>query len=291
MHNLGIFNHFIYEICIINANEFVVMTKIYARSFNFAQLIDIPIIEMKFVKQYMSIKETLDELTVTYNTPAFIETDPIQFPRRFTRLEDIEISALLTSVITWGKRELILRDAERMHQMIGDSPYDYIMNQEWAALKDSGKNIHRTFFERDLWHICQGLFLFYQENNSLEELFLTDGILPGLDKLSGLMNTRHISSPRTKSPCKRTNLMLRWLVRNDGIVDMGVWKKISPSQLIIPLDVHVGRVSRTIWNDLPKTDRLSTALMITNHLLEFCSEDPCKYDFALFGFGEEQSNG
>ena len=246
---------------------------------------------MKPKNKYMSLKERLDELVAIHNTPAFIETDPIQFPQRFSRLEDIEISALLTSVITWGKRALILRDAEKMHQMMGDSPSNYVMNQEWTALKDSGKNIHRTFFERDMCNICQGLYDYYLENNSLEELFLTDGVLHGLDRLSRLMNTRHISSPQTKSPCKRTNLMLRWLVRNDGIVDMGVWKNISPSQLIIPLDVHVARVSRTIWDDLPKTDRLKTALMITNHLSELCPEDPCKYDFALFGYGEEQSRG
>lgn len=237
----------------------------------------------------MPIKEILDELVAAYNTPAFIETDPIQFPRRFTHLQDIEISALLTSVITWGKRELILRDAEKMHRMMGDSPHAYILNREWEGLKETGKNIHRTFFERDLWHICQGLYNYYQENETLEELFLSERILSGLEKLSGWMNSRHISSPQTKSPCKRSNLMLRWLVRNDGIVDMGVWRRVSPSQLIIPLDLHVGRVSRIIWNDLPKTDRLSAAMKITAHLSELCPEDPCKYDFALFGFGEEQS--
>jgi uncharacterized protein (TIGR02757 family) len=243
---------------------------------------------MEFKNKHVPLKDLLDRLTVTYNIPAFIETDPIQFPRRFTNLKDIEISALLTSVITWGKRNLILRDAERMHQMMRDSPYNYIMNREWEVLKDSGKNIHRTFFERDMWNICRGLYHYYLENETLESLFLTDGILSGLDKLSGLMNTRHISSPQTKSPCKRSNLMLRWLVRNDGIVDMGVWKNISPAQLIIPLDVHVARISRLIWDDLPKTERLSTALIITNHLSKLCQEDPCKYDFALFGFGEEQ---
>ncbi len=237
----------------------------------------------------MFIKKMLEELADKYNVPAFIETDPIQFPRRFSRLEDIEISALLTSVITWGRRGLICRDAEKLHQLLGDSPYHYVMNKEWTVLKDSEKNIHRTFFERDLWTICQGLYRYYLENDSLEVLFLKDGILGGLDNLSQLMNTRHISSPLTKSPCKRTNLMLRWLVRNDGIVDMGVWRKISPSQLIIPLDLHVGRVSRTIWDDLPKTERLSMALKITDYLSQLCPEDPCKYDFALFGFGEEQS--
>jgi conserved hypothetical protein TIGR02757 len=245
---------------------------------------------MTFDEENKSLKELLDELTATYNVPAFIETDPIQFPRSYSRLQDIEISALLTSVITWGKRELILRDAEKMHRIMRHAPYDYMMSGDWNALKDSGKNIHRTFFERDMWNICSGLYRYYKENDSLEDLFLTEGgVLSGLDGLSRLANSRHISSPLTKSPCKRSNLMLRWLVRNDGIVDMGVWKRLFPSQLIIPLDLHVGRVSRLIWNDLPKTDRLKSALAITNHLAEFCPEDPCKYDFALFGFGEEQS--
>lgn len=245
---------------------------------------------MTFDEENKSLKELLDELTATYNVPAFIETDPIQFPRSYSRLQDIEISALLTSVITWGKRELILRDAEKMHCIMRYAPYDYIMSGDWNALKDSDKNIHRTFFERDMWNICSGLYHYYKENDSLENLFLTeDGVLSGLNGLSCLASSRHISSPLTKSPCKRSNLMLRWLVRNDGIVDMGVWKRLSPSQLIIPLDLHVGRVSRLIWNDLPKTDRLKSALAITNHLAELCPEDPCKYDFALFGFGEEQS--
>lgn len=247
--------------------------------------------EFKLKNKHIPIKNRLDELVETYNIYSFIETDPIQFPRRFSLLQDVEVSALLTSVITWGKRELILRDAEKMHSLMGDSPYAYIMNREWKKMKGSGKNIHRTFFERDMWDVCQGLYNYYQKNNSLEELFLSDGILYGLQMLSGWIPSRHISSPQSKSPCKRSNLMLRWLVRNDGIVDMGVWKRISPAELIIPLDVHVGRVSRIIWNDLPKTDRLSTALKITNHLSELCPEDPCKYDFALFGYGEDQSHG
>lgn len=238
----------------------------------------------------MELKELLDQLTTKYNVSSFIETDPIQFPRRYSLLQDIEISALLTSIITWGKRAMICRSAERLHQLMGESPYHYIMNCEWSVLKESNKNIHRTFFEHDLYLFCQVLYHYYQKNHSLENLFLENGILGGIDHLSMLVGSRHLASPVSKSPCKRTNLMLKWLVRNDEIVDMGVWKNISPSQLIIPLDVHVSRVSRTIWSDLPKTDRLSTALKITEHLSELCPEDPCKYDFALFGFGEEEQN-
>ncbi len=238
----------------------------------------------------MQIKSLLEELAQKYNVRSFIETDPVQFPRRFSLLQDIEISALLTSVITWGRRDMIRRDAERIHLLLGESPYEYVMNRKWAALEESSVNIHRTFFERDMWRICKGLYIYYSQHKSLEELFLnSNALLEGLHQLSMLMNTKHISSPYTQSPCKRTNLMLRWLVRNDGIVDMGVWQKVRPSELIIPLDVHVGRISRMIWGDLPRTDRLKTALAITEHLSELCPEDPCKYDFALFGFGEEQS--
>lgn len=236
----------------------------------------------------MELKELLDQLATKYNVPSFIETDPIQFPRKYTLLQDIEISALLTSVITWGKRALICRSAERLHLLMGESPYRYIMSKEWGRLKESNKNIHRTFFERDLFYFCQGLHDYYQQNDSLEKLFVDHGILGGIDQLSQLFSSRHLASPVSKSPCKRTNLMLKWLVRDDGIVDMGVWTRLSPAQLIIPLDVHVARVSRTIWDDLPKTERLATACKITEYLSQLCPEDPCKYDFALFGFGEEE---
>jgi len=236
----------------------------------------------------MNLKERLDELVEKYNVPSFIDNDPIQFPRRFTLLQDIEISALLTSVITWGRRDGILKDAEKLHNIMSNSPYHYIMNEEWAALKNSRKNIHRTFFEHDMYTICQNLHTFYLENNSLESLFTPGNILDGIIRFGKVTNSRHISSSIKTSPCKRTNLMLLWLVRNDNIVDMGVWKKISPAKLIIPLDIHVSKISREIWKKaLPKTDRMSTALQITGYLSEMCPEDPCKYDFALFGLGEE----
>ncbi len=238
----------------------------------------------------MNVKEKLDELVGKYNVPSFIDRDPVQFPRSFTRLQDIEISAVLTSVITWGKRNTILKDAEKLHTLMDPGPYDYIMNKEWMALLHSRRNIHRTFFDHDLYDLCRGLYSFYLENDSLESLFTPEngGILEGLVRFGQMANTRHISGSIKTSPCKRTNLLLRWLVRNDRIVDLGVWKKIRPADLIIPLDTHVSKISRQLWNEyLPKTDRMATALKITEYLREMCPEDPCKYDFALFGLGEE----
>lgn len=235
------------------------------------------------------LKNKLDELADIYNVPEFVLRDPVQFPHRFNNVQDIEISALLTSIITWGRRDSILKNAEKMHVLMRHAPYSYIMNKEWSILKDSRRNLHRTFFEKDLYPICRNLFGFYSEHQSLESIFENKTTVDGLHALSSLLDTRHIASPQGKGPCKRTNLMLRWLVRNDGIVDLGVWKNISPSQLIIPLDVHVSRIGRSFWNDLPKTDSMSTALKITEHLAAFCADDPCKYDFALFGLGEDKT--
>lgn len=235
----------------------------------------------------MQLKTILEELTERYNTPGFIANDPIQFPRRFTRKADIEISALFTSILAWGRRDMILRNADRLHACMRNRPFDFIMNRDWECFYGSSGNVHRTIFERDIWQICQALYAFYAEHDTLEMLF-SQGVSDGIDKLSCLLSSRHLSSPRTNSPCKRTNMMLRWLVRNDGIVDMGVWKTIRPSQLIIPLDTHVGRVARLIWHDLPRTDRMKTALQITAHLSALCPSDPCKYDFALFGYGEDK---
>lgn len=238
----------------------------------------------------MDLKEKLDALASYYNTPDFIQTDPIQFPRRFTQTRDIEISALLTSILAWGRRDMILRNADRLHNKMQNQPYNFIMNKEWEDFKESDKNVHRTIFEKDLWNICLGLYTFYSRHKTLEILFEQD-VLEGINQLSCLASSRHLASPLMQSPCKRTNMMLRWLVRNDGIVDIGIWNKVDSSQLIIPLDTHVGRVSRMIWNDLPKTDKMKTALLITHHLKGLCPDDPCKYDFALFGYGEDKQTG
>ncbi|MGL5894072.1 MAG: TIGR02757 family protein [Bacteroidales bacterium] len=230
------------------------------------------------------IKVELDALAIQHNTPELFYRDPIALPKRYRTLQDIEISALITSVISWGKRDMIFANANKIDEMMGSSPYEFIMSRDWESLEGSRVNIHRTFFESDLFIICSALHYYYLNNQSLEDLFL-DGITQGIDKLSEMIGSKHISSTRRGGPAKRTNMMLRWLVRNDGIVDIGVWKRVSPSQLIIPLDTHVSKRARQYWSDLPKTDRLATALKITEKLRELSPEDPCKYDFALFGEG------
>lgn len=240
----------------------------------------------------IDIKDKLDELAAHYNTPAFIERDPVQFPRRFSKLQDIEVAAFLTATISWGNRASVLKSAEKMFAMMNHAPYDYIMNKDYRAL--GRKNIHRTFFEHDLLYICSGLHEIYSKNSSLEEVFagkdLWDGIVSFrsiIQAANGGISCKHISNPDKNSTCKRLHMALRWLIRQDGIVDIGVWKQISPSELYIPLDVHVARVSREFGILERNSNDRKAVEELTSKLQELNPADPIVYDFALFGLGEE----
>jgi uncharacterized protein (TIGR02757 family) len=255
---------------------------------------------MTVSKPLPPLKAELDQWYKKINRPEFIPLDPVQFPRRFTKKEDIEIAAFLASAIAWGRRDLILKSAERMFSLLGPSPYAFIMEGNYKKLKEGC--IHRTFFEDDLRYFCKGFKACYTQYGSLENLFASALNLPGgsgdiwdsiclfretMAKGNGGVYTKHIANPEANSACKRINLSLRWLVRREGPIDLGLWKSISPSSLIIPLDLHVGRVSRSLGlldSGRQANDR-KTAVSLTEKLRSFCPEDPIKYDLALFGMG------
>ena len=244
------------------------------------------------------LKFLLDEKVAQYNTPEFIANDPISFPHSFTRREDVEIVALLASVIAWGNRRMILRSGNRMfHEIMHSAPYEYVMGWEWESL-DDWLNIHRTFFAADLKYICRGLKEIYSSYGSMEPLFVGCSSWEGIERLrnelanaNGGAVIRHISNPvsikgKPGSACKRMHMMLRWLCRNDGVVDLGIWHNVSPSQLMIPIDVHVSRTARTLGLVSRKQNDRRTVEELTAKLREFSPEDPVRYDFALFGVGE-----
>lgn len=245
------------------------------------------------------IKSLLDKKVAQYNCKDFIKNDPVQFPHAFSERKDIEIAAFLASVIAWGNRTMIIRSSTRMlFDIMGGKPYSYVMSGEWDSL-DKSANIHRTFFVRDFVYLCRGLQSIYSSCGSIEELFLEKNVWEGIDLLrkelaianaGGL--TKHISNPvacggRPASACKRLHMMLRWLCRDDGIVDLGIWNKISPSQLMIPLDVHVARIGRALGLIERKQNDRRTVEELTARLREMSPDDPVKYDFALFGIGVE----
>ncbi len=241
-------------------------------------------------------KDLLNLMSERFNTPDFIETDPIQFPHKFKLKQDVEISALLTATITWGKRSNILKSAAKMHEIMGLSPYDYIMEEGYEKLGQS--NIHRTFFENDMAYLCRGLHLIYRYYDSCEQLFtqksdvwqsiglFREYIQKANDGNSG-RGLKHISNPSV-SACKRLHLALRWLVRNDSIVDLGLWKEISPAKLFIPLDVHVITTSHKLGLLTRKQNDRKAVEELTEKLCLFNPDDPVVYDFALFGLGESK---
>ncbi|MBU2951466.1 TIGR02757 family protein [Tamlana agarivorans] len=244
------------------------------------------------------LKEFLDAKVIEYNNPKFIDSDPIQIPHRFTQKEDIEIASFLTATIAWGNRKMIIKNADRMMQLLGNSPYDFIINHKENDLDHFEGYVHRTFNTEDLTYFIKSLKNIYQNHGGLETVFLKH--LKGntmqlaihefkktffsIDHPSRTL--KHVGDPNKGSAAKRLNMMLRWLVRNDQAgVDFGVWKTISPSVLSCPLDVHSGNVARKLGlltrkqNDAKALSELDTALR------ELDSKDPVKYDFALFGLG------
>ena len=230
-------------------------------------------------------------------TPDFVSLDPVKFPRRYAKREDIEIAAFLSATIAWGRRDLILRSAEKMFAMMGESPYAYVMSGGYKKLKTA--NIHRTFFQGDLKYFCRGFERCYVKYGNLENLFANtagtadvwEGIALFREEMAKANKneySKHIADPGDKggngSACKKHNLALRWLVR-EGPVDMGLWKKIDPCALYIPLDVHVARTARKLGLLQRKSNDKKAVIALTEKLREFCREDPVKYDFALFGIG------
>ena len=240
----------------------------------------------------IDIKERLDELVEKYNTVAFIEHDPVQFPRRYSKLQDIEITASLIGTISWGNRASILKSADKLLSLMHHSPFDYIMNGDYREL--GNKNIHRTFFEYDLYYMCHGLHDIYEKHDSIEEIFCNrPSLWDGINSFRTILceanhkDCKHISNPLSGSACKRLHMILRWLVQQDKIVDLGVWKNISPADLFIPLDTHVARISREFGLLSRKMNDRKAVIELTDILKQFNPEDPVIYDFALFGLGED----
>ena len=249
------------------------------------------------------IAALLDSEAARINNPDFIDKDPVQFPRRFEKLQDIEIAGLLSAIIAWGNRKMICRDAERMLSLMAYEPYDYVMDEGYEDL-DPSMNLHRTFFARHFQYFLRGMRKIYQDYGSLDAFGAAvkagDADAPAwklVEEMQKIMSD--VNGGATCSQClpvnldqtalKRINMALRWFVRDDGIVDMGVWKSIPKSKLFIPLDVHVGNVSRELGLLSRKANDRKSVEQLTSALRELRPDDPCIYDYALFGIGVERN--
>lgn len=244
------------------------------------------------------LKEFLDSKVEQYNHPRFIESDPIQIPHRFSRKEDIEISAFLTATIAWGNRKSIINNAHKMMALLEDSPYDFVMNHQTSDLEKLSTFVHRTFNGQDFIQFIGSLKHIYSRYNGLEAVFSTHVKEHKLQhaihqfktlffEINHLERTKkHVSDPLKNSAAKRINMYLRWMVRQDqNGVDFGIWKQISPSLLSCPLDVHSGNVARKLGLLQRKQNDGKALNELDQALRKLDSMDPVKYDFALFGLG------
>lgn len=246
----------------------------------------------------IALKEFLDEKVTLYNNSSFIESDPIQIPHLFTLKEDIEISGFLTATIAWGNRKSIINNSHKLMQLMGNSPYDFVMGYSDKNSEALSNFVHRTFNADDLAYFIVALQNIYKNHGGLENIFIKNATNGSIQEaiyhlkniffeLPHLPRTqKHISDPLKNSAAKRINMFLRWMVRKDNAgVDFGIWNNISPALLSCPLDVHSGNVARKLGllkrkqNDAKAVGELDKSLRILD------PKDPVKYDFALFGLG------
>src|SRR6188472_3798061 len=229
------------------------------------------------------LKQFLDSKVKEYNKPSFIKDDPISVPHLFTKKQDIEIAGFFAAVFAWGNRTTIIGKSKELMQRMDNSPYPFIKDHSAKDLKKLKGFKHRTFNEDDLYYFIEFLHQHYSKHDSLEFAFFP---ISDLDTEHLKRTEKHISSPLQKSTCKRLNMFLRWMVRTDNKgVDFGLWKNISPSKLICPIDVHVARVSKKLGLLKRKQVDWLAAIELTDALRKLDKNDPVKYDFALFNLG------
>lgn len=246
------------------------------------------------------LKDFLNSKVDEYNQPSFIANDPISIPHGFNKKQDIEIAGLLAALFSWGNRTTIINKSKELMQLMHHAPHDFVLNHTDHDLKMLLNFKHRTFNATDILYFISFLHHHYRRHASLETAFLQG--LQQNEMIENALNhfyhyffsledvpartRKHIASPAKKSNCKRLNMFLRWMVRNDNKgVDFGIWKNISPAKLICPVDVHVARVAKRL-NLLQRNQTdWQAAKELTDYLRTLDAADPVKYDYALFGLG------
>ena len=247
------------------------------------------------------LREYLDECVELYNQPTFIELDPISIPHQYQRLQDIEITGFWTAMLAWGQRKTIINKANELFSYMDNAPYDFVLHHQEQDRKALLQFKHRTFQPTDTLYFLEFLQQYYREHSSLESAFtryLSDAdktVEPALRGFHELFfhlpnapqrTRKHLATPARKSTCKRLNMFLRWMVRQDKQgVDFGLWENLKPAQLLMPLDVHVDRIARRLGLLRRKATDWQAVLELTEQLRTFDPKDPVKYDFALFGIG------
>lgn len=245
------------------------------------------------------LKAFLDEKADFYNSPAFIETDPIQVPHQFEKREDIEISAFLTAILSWGRKRTIISNANKLISWMPGGAHRFVMEHREEELERFIPFVHRTFNGMDCIYFLGALQNLYRDHGGLKGIF-EEGYAVHGDLFQAVRSFRekffqsgdpgrtakHIADPGNGASAKRIHLFLRWMVRRDHKgVDFGLWEGIPMHALYIPLDVHTGNVARKLGLLHRKQNDWKAVVELTERLRELDPDDPVRYDFALFGLG------
>lgn len=248
------------------------------------------------MKNKKDIKDLLELKYSQFNNPDFIETDPISIPHLFSKKEDIEIAGFLSATIAWGQRITILKNARLLMTLMEDEPHDFILNAKKSDLNRFKKFVHRTFNGEDAMFFVNGLQKIYLKYGGLEKVMskYPNDLGKSISHFrktfleTGKTNRthKHVADPLKNSSSKRICMYLRWMVRRDKSgVDFGIWKKLKPSQLYTPLDLHSGSTARKLGLLTRNQDDWKSVVELTENLRAFDPKDPVKYDFALYGLG------
>ena len=236
----------------------------------------------------------LDELVKKYENKNFIKDDPIQFIHRYKNKKDIEIAGFIASFLVYGSKKQFIKKLNKLFTNFAqDEPLNFIQNFEPDCI---GNFNYRFGKPNDFISIFSTLKELYNSSDGLEELFsygykqnkifevVVDYFYSKAAKDVGQGFYHMIPNPRNGGAMKRMCMFLRWMIRKPP-VDIGIWKFMPASELYIPLDVHVGRISREMGLLNRKANDFKSVIELTKKLKEFCREDPIKYDFALFAYG------
>lgn len=257
-------------------------------------------------KELNRLKKLLDQQVERFNNPDFIKQDPISIPHQFAKLQDIEIAAFFAAIFAWGNRKAIINKTSYLMSLMDNQPFDFILHFKQSDLKPFESFVYRTFNYTDLEYTLYFFKEHYTQYHSLEDAFLqfdkeqayhAELALNGFYHYFFSLGTaydrtrKHIACPEKKSACKRLNLLLRWMVRKDDAgVDFGLWSRIPEAELICPLDVHSGRVARSLGLLKRKQNDWKAAVELSNNLKIMDPDDPVVYDYALFGMGVNNIN-
>lgn len=256
-------------------------------------------------KDAVELRELLEKLYARYNRRRFIPPDPLQFVYTYSERGDKEIAGFISALLAYGRVEQIEKSLEKLFDLMGESPYTFVRAFGKSERKKLSGFKHRFTSGDDLSDLLSLIRKVLNQDTSIEKFFAgffkngDENIIPALSKFSDSLYAMYanehggqvgrglkylLAAPAGGSACKRMNLFLRWMVRNDE-VDPGLWTSIDKRKLIVPVDVHMGRLCRILGFHNRKNVSLATAVEITNSFLRIDPADPAKYDFALSRIG------